>query len=493
MILVLFTYILSPSAWCVIYTFYTQNMARIMQQIVSAFSFLLVVNFLVYFVPVCRGQHVIKQVAGVGDKLTLDCYPPRNQMELHWEWRRIRKPAELLVNISSQSPAEIITSSRFSYEYYEPRNMTHSSLILYVMNSGIADSGNYTCLFISPSLVLEEVVKYDITVIGCSCFRRVPKNMKHKLVWCNLTGYNAPRSQRRPTQVELNNRWTIIGQIVDNQLVFTVDRKRNVRIVKFSPWQDVSSQVSCILNMSGTLISTPMPGVTSTRQVKPSSSLWNSNKDLITETSHGKPNMTHLLLVVAIAVTFGILLIIILVVCCVLCKCRVKDKRSREHKRKTDTGRRLRDDDQSAHYKEVQSKATGHASFRSIDTDTSRYDRIPGTVCKNAGISQLKSKLGTSGKRGKDNSGRLERVAKEQSEKDLTREEDEDGYLVPIFRESSEIHVTSKDEDAFGRHNTREVSFLKDNDGYMCPLPTLFENSKGIRIVDDNNFYDSVI
>ena len=75
-----------------------------MVQQLPAFYQILALSFVLSWISISQGEHLIKQVASVGENLTLNCYPPKNgYVQLQWERKRGAKISEYLVNINTKA------------------------------------------------------------------------------------------------------------------------------------------------------------------------------------------------------------------------------------------------------------------------------------------------------------------------------------------------------------------------------------------------------
>ena len=89
------------------------------------------VNIFFYSLRVSEEQAVMKQVVGVGENVTLNCYPPQNQSFLSWELKRTSKPTQDLVGVNVRHLDRGITKSGdFSINYKQYWNISHSALAL---------------------------------------------------------------------------------------------------------------------------------------------------------------------------------------------------------------------------------------------------------------------------------------------------------------------------------------------------------------------------
>ena len=202
--------------------------------------------------------------------------------------------SENLVTINVQQGG-VNSNPNFSYDYNESWSMGNSSLALHVTDAGINDSGNYICSFLSRSSVKETVVKYDIRVIVCTCFKDPKRNVaqKRRLISCDLNGYNASRIEH--IQVELNNKLTVRGMITYTKLAFALKRPKFPRTVRFNPYQDAASKVSCNIISKQVLTSPKMSTVSSTRSTDSSPRMWNPT----TLSSRITPSNTYLVKLVS--------------------------------------------------------------------------------------------------------------------------------------------------------------------------------------------------
>ena len=276
---------------------YTRRVKSVVQLIPT--SSLMFLGFLVSLVSISQGQQVITQVASVGENLTLSCYPPRNgYAQLQWERKRGANIVEYLVNINTNPRIEDTLynsgNSSFSYYYNETWNETQSSLALYLTSADIGDSGKYTCKTLPKNITrgLVRHINYDVRVIGCTCSEVSISNGLNKLILCDLSGYVSTKT--KSTRVELNEKLNVTGQSTYSKLIFSIQRKRTVRIVRFNPYQNVTSQVSCSLDLGivdETLETTQMSGATSTKDMKTFQAQFSSpvsNIHMLQTITHGQ-------------------------------------------------------------------------------------------------------------------------------------------------------------------------------------------------------------
>ena len=189
------------------------------------------------WVPICQGQRIIIQVPSVGENLTLNCYPPRNGY-VRVFWNRTQSTCtnttELLATASTSglhhTEKTCCNDNRFCYNYTESWDATNSYLALTLMDADIInDSGNLICCFRSNSHIdqEEEVVRYDIRVIGCSCSK---KWEKLKTIQCDLNGYTASRKQ--PIKVTVNG-GLFKGKIKGTKLASKKGNEAPIRKVRY--------------------------------------------------------------------------------------------------------------------------------------------------------------------------------------------------------------------------------------------------------------------
>ena len=472
---------------------YTRRVKRIYQLIPA--SSLMFLGFLVSTVPISQGQQVIKQVASVGENLTLNCYPPRNEYaQLQWKRKRGENMPEYLVNINTNPLVEDTVysgNSSFSYYYNESWNDIHTSLALYLTSANIGDSGNYTCQFLPRDITrgLIHYTNYDVKVIGCTC----SKSDGSRLISCDLSGYE--HEKMRYIQVELNERLNVNGLITESKLVFTLPRKGTVENVRFQPYNNATSEVSCSfdLRLDETLIVSST--LTSSRKMdlpvliwkSTTASRYHSTDDLSSnrmthpsnihfstlssqEVSHAGKHITVVTVVVVVVLLVFVFIAFGLFKCC-------KDKKSRRDHARIGTKNEIERHGQSPLSENLQSEPPAYENV-GILYSVSEFgnDRMSATI-GNACISPLASP-GT-------------------SDTGSTCKVNEDECLTPIPLKG-DIVVISKDEDdytipTFRKHDERDPSSIKNSEEYSILLPTCPTVYANANMEEVEHLYNTVL
>ena len=369
---------------------------------------------------------MIKQIASVGENLTFNCYPPRNGYTLlQWERKRGLKVPEYLVNINTNPRVEdtVYSGNRsFSYYYNESCNNTHSSLALYLTSADIGDSGNYTCQFlpkdINRGLILQ--IKYVVRIIGCSCSEVSVSNIsKSQLISCNLSEHVT--TGIKYTNVEVDESFHVNGTMTNATLVFGLGRTPH--IVKFNPYLDTTSQVSCSLHFDNDMLNADAPFLSST------SMPVHSDKDFSTLSSDGIPHgERHVMLVAPVAIVVIIFFIFVIITSGLFYK-RHNDGGNRRDEVRRGTKNEVENDGQSPFYEEVQSKASAPDTFRKTPAPDSCYCTT--FVSMDKACIHPQAKLGTSDTDCENSYEYPESNVRGLSEKGSTCEVDEEGYLTP--------------------------------------------------------------
>ena len=277
------------------------------------------ISLMISLVDISNQKDVLqKHIISVGQNLTLDCIPPRNE-SLHVWWTRKRG-----TNPEDQLRAHYFSDetdpSSWSSDQTEDTNnwiANDGSFPLVWPITSIEDSGNYICQYLSHFGVDETLVSYDVRVIGCNCFLTSELNNGKGMtnVTCSLTGYES--SVGLVLASIYINETLVSGSIEHGELGFLLSPGLVENVTSFVvnvTYTDATSFITCSLTDADLSLSSNHQMLTSAGGEYSASSSEPSSTILTPVLSSTQTTAYNKLMIIVIAVPSGVVFSILITV-----------------------------------------------------------------------------------------------------------------------------------------------------------------------------------